>query len=160
MEKAAKILGRPIHSLRERLNNLANNFILEKFFVQLFFKNKEIIVLITDLDSGNTISSEDINLSTSVEFNHLVNTLKDTKTFLIYEYMRNEYLNTKKRKFTLYEVLKKTEKSISYDKASLNLLKLVNLDLIDIDSPIPPHQLRTIQKKQSTTAKKIILYLK
>lgn len=74
--------------------------------------------------------------------------------------MRNEYLNTKKRKFTLYEVLKGIEKSISYDKASLNLLKLVNLDLIDIDSPIPPHQLRTIQKKQTKTAKKITLYLK
>jgi len=74
--------------------------------------------------------------------------------------MRNAYLNTKKRKFTLYEVLNKTKKSISYDKASLNLLKLVNLDLIDIDSPIPPHQLRTIQKKQAKTAKTIILSLK
>ncbi len=74
--------------------------------------------------------------------------------------MRNEYLNTKKRKFTLYEVLNKTKNSISYDKASLNLLKLVNLDLIDFDSPIPPHQLRTIQKKQAKTAKTIILSLK
>jgi len=160
VEKAAKILGRPTHSLRERLNKLVKLFVLNKLQLQLFFKNKEIIVVITDLESGNTTSSEDINLSTSVEFHHLVNTLKDNQTYLLYEYVRNKYLKTKKRKFTLYEVLKSLKKSISYDKASLNLLKLVNLDLIDIDSPIPSHQLRTIQKNQVKTAKKIIIHIK
>lgn len=160
VEKAAKILGRPVHSLRERLNKLVKLFVLNKLQLQLFFKNKEIIVLITDLDSGSIQSSEDINLSTSVEFHHLVNTLKEVQTAILYEYVRNKYLKTKKRKFTLYEVLKNLKKSLSYDKASLNLLKLVNLDLIEIDSPIPSHQLRTIQKNQVKTAKKIVIHLK
>ncbi|MFX1521392.1 MAG: hypothetical protein ACFFCD_15900 [Promethearchaeota archaeon] len=161
VEKAAKILGRAPHSLRERLNKLLKRFILNKLQLQLFFKNKEIIVLITDLDSGNIVSSEDINLSTSVEFHHLVNTLKDVQTYKLYEFIRNNYLKTKKRECTLYEVLKNTGESISYDKASLNLLKLVNLDMIDIETGgVPSHQLRTIEKNQLKVAKKIVIHLK
>ena len=166
IEKIAKMLAKSRGSIRTKLKELSNNFLINEFpLTTIYYPNKVLLVSATDLETGKSKTSEDF---TKQELLHLFSVLKDKINFHVYNIIKKNWLFKKfKKKRTsslkeihneLLKIFRKNDVSITklFDK----ILILLRTNLVEIDTKESTYHLRELISKNSEAANDINIKLR